>query len=423
MCDTLGIGPGYTGSGISIFGKNSDREADETQLVLSIPRKVYPEHQDLQCTYITIPQAGATHAMVISKPFWIWGAEMGVNEKGVAIGNEALFTRVKSENKPGLIGMDLLRLALERGASALEAAQVIISLLEKYGQAGPCGYRDKKFSYMNSFLIMDRACIMTLETAGRDYALKYQTGHAAISNGISITSDWDQSSLPVGTDLRTFTDPLTTFFAGSKVRKGRNDAAILKAKGPISAFDVFQMLRSHNGRTHSKGFNRDVCMHASDPLIRRSQTTGSMVVEMHQDNKFRIFVTAGSAPCLTPFKPFMPAAPFADAGRGDGCYSEDSYWWRHEQYHLSAILRYDAVRPLAEGLIMDCESEWAAAMPAHEWDSTEKTLVEVSHKAFVDAENMERGLIDQMERMERPGFKLSHLFWRHMAGRSGVPVA
>jgi secernin len=422
MCDTMGIGAAFTGSEISIFGKNSDREADEAQLVQAIPRKSFPERQNLQCTYITIPQAVATNATVISKPFWIWGAEMGVNEKGVAMGNEALFTRVKPEKKPGLIGMDLLRLALERAATAEEAAQTIIDLLGAYGQAGPCGYRDKKFSYMNSFLIMDRACIITLETVGRDYAMKHHANHAAISNGITITADWDRSSFPKGTDLRAFTDPLPTFFAGSVVRKGRNDAAILNAKGPISAIDVFQMLRAHNGRTHSKGFNRDVCMHASDPLIRRSQTTGAMVVELHADGKLRIFVTAGSAPCLTPFKPFMPAVPFEDAGRGGGCYSDDSYWWRHEQFHLSAILRYDAVRTMAEMPIMDKEAKWVSAMPAHEWDNTEEALVEVSHKAFVDSEGMEKDLIHQMGRMERPGFRLSHLFLRYMAGRSGVPV-
>jgi len=107
MCDTCGIGPELTGSGISIFSKNSDREADETQLVLSVPSKNYPSKEDLQCTYIAIPQAGSTFAMILSKPFWMWGAEMGVNEKGVVIGNEALFTKVKPEKTPGLIGMDL----------------------------------------------------------------------------------------------------------------------------------------------------------------------------------------------------------------------------------------------------------------------------------------------------------------------------
>ncbi len=103
-------------------------------------------------------------------------------------------------------------------------------------------------------------------------------------------------------------------------------------------------------------------------------------------------------------------------------FSNDSYWWRHEQFHLSAMLRYDVVRPLMEGFITDREAKWDAAMPAHGWDSTEKALVEISHKAFVDSEHMERGLIDQIGRMERPGFRLSHLFLRHMARRSGVFV-
>ena len=81
MCDTCGIGPALTGSDISIFGKNSDREPDETQLVVSVPSKTYPSKENLQCTYIAIPQTDKTFAAVLSKPFWMWGAEMGVNEK------------------------------------------------------------------------------------------------------------------------------------------------------------------------------------------------------------------------------------------------------------------------------------------------------------------------------------------------------
>ncbi len=122
--------------------------------------------------------------VLLFKPDWIWGAEMGVNEHGVAIGNEAVFTRTKKE-KAGLIGMDLLRLALERADSAQSAAEVIVDLLAQYGQGGNCGY-SKDFRYDNSFLIVDPTGALVLETAGRSYAAVPVSETAAISNRLTI---------------------------------------------------------------------------------------------------------------------------------------------------------------------------------------------------------------------------------------------
>ncbi len=422
MCDTCGIGPELTGSGISIFGKNSDREADEAQLVLSVPSKTYASKDDLQCTYIAIPQVGSTYATVLSKPFWLWGAEMGVNEKGVVIGNEALFTKVKPEKAPGLIGMDLLRLALERSANAEESAQMIIELLKKYGQAGPCGYRDKQFTYMNSFIIMDRQGIIKLETAGRDYALQRLGGYAVISNGITIAKNWDASSLAAGADFSKFSDPFMTYFSGSAFRKDHNQASILKAKGAIGATDVFALLRDHFADLPAKGFNRDVCMHASDPLIRKSQTTGSLVVELHPNDRFRIFVAGGSAPCLTAFKPFIPAAPIRDLSVGAGYYSDQSFWWRHEFYHINAILRHEIVRPLVAKYILDGESSWTARLPAHAWNSTDPLLAEISSEAFRESNRQEKAMIERMKEIKKTASSLSAWFWKRMARRSGVPL-
>ena len=65
----------------------------------------------LQCTYIEVGQVSHTYAVILSKPAWMWGAEMGANEHGVCIGNEAIFTKMASseDKEEKLLGMDLVR--------------------------------------------------------------------------------------------------------------------------------------------------------------------------------------------------------------------------------------------------------------------------------------------------------------------------
>lgn len=51
--------------------------------------------------------------MILSKPVWMWGAEMGANECGVVVGNEAIWTIDNDgdhdPNVKRLLGMDLVR--------------------------------------------------------------------------------------------------------------------------------------------------------------------------------------------------------------------------------------------------------------------------------------------------------------------------
>jgi hypothetical protein len=137
---------------------------------------------------------------------------------------------------------------------------------------------------------------------------------------------------------------------------------------------------------------------------------------------FRIFVTGGSAPCLTAFKPFIPAAPFRDLSVGAGYYSDQSFWWRHEAYHASAILRYENVLPRVQKYILDEEAQWTATLPAHAWDSADPLLTGISHGAFRESDRQEKAMVERMKEIEKTASGLLSWFWKRMTRRSGVPL-
>lgn len=72
---------------------------------------------------------------------------------------------------------------------------VITSLLEKYGQGGPCSEHDDSHFYHNSFLIADPKEAWVLETSGKLWAAeKIESGYRNISNGLTITTKIDKQS-------------------------------------------------------------------------------------------------------------------------------------------------------------------------------------------------------------------------------------
>ncbi|CAB1346597.1 unnamed protein product [Coregonus sp. 'balchen'] len=192
-CDTFVALPPATQGQRIIFGKNSDRPCDEVQEVVYFPARDYNAGEKVECTYIEIEQAAHTNAVVLSRPAWLWGAEMGANEHQVCIGNEAVWGRESAEDEEALLGMDFVRLGLERAETAQKAVDVIAELLEKYGQGGNCMEDQSGFTYNNSFLISDRTEAWVMETSGKYWAAeKVGDGYRNISNQYSITTKIDK---------------------------------------------------------------------------------------------------------------------------------------------------------------------------------------------------------------------------------------
>ncbi len=247
MCDTFVALSEATANGSVIFAKNSDREPNEAHEVVHVPGAEHGPGDQVQCTYITIPQVERTNAVLLGKPYWIWGAEMGANSHGVVIGNEAVFTKLPYEKQPGLIGMDLLRLGLERADSAEAAVTVMTDLLVEYGQGGNCGHTHD-LRYHNSFLVADPSEAWVLETAGREWAARRVEGSGSISNAITIGGQFDRSSPGLvdravakkwcaGPDdfdfAADYSDLIYTTFSDARVRQCRTSDALAAARGRV----------------------------------------------------------------------------------------------------------------------------------------------------------------------------------------------
>ncbi len=353
MCDTFVAMPPVTADGSIIFGKNSDREPNEAQALEYHPARVYSAGEKLRCTYLTIPQVRQTYGILIGRPFWMWGAEMGANEKGVVIGNEAVWTRMPLMKKSGLTGMDLLRLALERADSAPQALETIVGLLADFGQGGICGFEDKRLAYHNSLIIADPAEGWVLETAGHLWAALKIRDFYAISNGLTIGEAIDECHPQLVKTARTkgwlkkgqtfnfsrcYADWFYTTFSASRRRHDRACELIQAAQGSFNVSSAIAALRDHQTdhyRPDSHLLGNRICAHAANRLARHAtQSTGALVAHLKPEQQ-TYWATGTAAPCTSIFKPvWFGLNVLPDIGPSpDSTYNAQALWWQHEKLH------------------------------------------------------------------------------------------
>lgn len=371
MCDTFVSLPHLNAHGHMILGKNSDREPEEVQVMVRYPARQRGSAQQ-PCTFIAVEHPKTTLEVILSKPFQMWGAEMGVNEKGVAIGNEAVFTKLPLEKKnTGLTGMDMLRLALEVSPTAQAALEYIIELNERYGQDACGGYKDRNMFYHNSFLIADTQEAFVLETAGPFWAVEKVTGFRAISNGLSIGKD-AHSVHPGAADFARkkgwlkkgdeldFAKAFSAFWMPRLARcTNRRTLSESQAKKGFAVQDAFGILRSHAEEPYdpSKGSTGSVCMHASG-LLCPHQTTGSMVAELRHSGQHTVWLTGSPAACLSLFKPFYFGDSVLDETSSG---NRDKYWQQWDAWHKRAILDYTVAHQKIQSEQSRLEMEWIQA--------------------------------------------------------------
>jgi hypothetical protein len=310
MCDTFCV----RRPGGMLFAKSSDRPVDEPQVLEWLRGR--PSGDSVRTTYLTIPDAGAVDVLG-SRPTWMWGLEHGINRHRLAIGNEKVWTVDDPRAAPdALVGMDLVRLALERAATADQAVDVLAGLLDDHGQGGS-GEEGGDEPYWSSFLVVDPDGGWVVETSGRSWVAAPVGEGAAISNRLTLSTEWTRSSPDVdpGSDWDQRRSPAApTGIADHRLAATRR---CISGGDAVTPQHAVAALRDHgDGPWGEPGASGDptpvpadvhddwsgvtVCMH-----VRGYQcTTASMVADLPADPEQpqRVWAASGT-PCSSVYLP------------------------------------------------------------------------------------------------------------------------
>lgn len=388
MCDTFYM----PGRNRAWFGKNSDRKPGEPQAVCILPRG--PEAPETAITGGNLPYPDKGYAVLLSKPSWMRGGEIGVNEKGVAIGNEAVFSRWPVR-KDGVLGMDFLRAALRRAASAEEAVEALVELTERFDQGGNGAYRGRLF-YHNSYLVAGFDGAYVLETAAKRWAWKKLDGPTAISNSYSIGLDFKRLDAETRKAISPVNEKMACYDEADAGRIGQKDAwkpyvesrlhafftrgdsrrraleARLRAEGSDFGLPTaFEALRSRALPDPGQpGKSAIICAHDRDNL--GYPTTASLVVDFDPGRQeAMIWFTGTSYPDLSLYKPVALRGGEFTPLWSDYEYKEDApaslaYWTRgRERYRrggkaLSGEPAFRKTRDEAQARLIEATGRFGA---------------------------------------------------------------
>jgi dipeptidase len=345
MCDSLVAVGSETRNGRTLFAKNSDRPENECQPLLQFPEAFHSPGSRLRCTHIEIPQVEHTNRVLGHSPWWVWGFEHGVNEVGLAVGNHTVFSNEPVEEEPGLIGMDLVRLALERACTARDALDQITTLLAEYGQGGSA-FAPGAAGYHNSFTIADPGEAWLLETTGRRFAAR-RARRDSLSNHFCLGRDWELASSDLeecaraeglwdGADrldvASSFRNPHVPGRI-SEPRWRRSQKLLREAGASLDVPELRHVLRDHGegGPVRLPGSSPEderfytLCMH-SEPV---GTTTASLIAELPKlrSRPWPVWVSFGT-PCTGIFLPVYVAGVIPpELAEGGHEPAESSAWW------------------------------------------------------------------------------------------------
>jgi dipeptidase len=314
-----------TVDGQTLFGHNCNLPPDAPYALVRTPGRDHAPGEVVRAADCVVPQPRHTFAVLAGRSAG-FGYEHGVNERGVVAGWAPVRTRLVGES-PCLTGPDLVRLALERAGTALQAVEVVTDLVGRFGQGAFAGEGEN--SPDAALLLADGREAYVLEAAGRHWVLAQAGSVRAVGASCFMRKDWDRISRGLS-DLAIHRgwwpeDGCKLDFAGALGRRGPDVAEVYHRWGRATL-----QLEQHSGAIDG-AFLRRLLREQGDALQRPERwgpdggprTAASLVVAVGPgEHAVPTAWCAFGPPSASIYLPVVPAAdlPAAyTAAPGEAC--------------------------------------------------------------------------------------------------------
>jgi len=237
---------GHTLLGVNYFGLGSDQGG-----LCVLSSKVHSPGENVVHPRVQIPEVRHTARVLGWQTPGSWGLQFGANEHQLAVGFSSWKSRL-AMTPSGLDGPDLVRLSLERAASARQGLEVLCEMIERHGQSAT--------QADHIFLLADPREAFVVEATGSHWAVLECQQTRAVCDVALIRQDWQRLSRGLAEQVMdngwwpkdgskidfhaTLSDPKNASPAGLK-RWSKATLALAQQEGAIDPYCLRRMLLEH----------------------------------------------------------------------------------------------------------------------------------------------------------------------------------
>jgi dipeptidase len=315
--------------GRTLFGHNNNRQAREGYALVRVEGRAYAPGETLSTGRLSLPQPRQTCTVLAGRRAGQWGYAHGINEHGVAAGVTSVRTRMAND-RTGLSGPDLVRLALERAAGARQAVDLITDLVARHGQHAD----EAAEAQDSSFLVADGREAYAVECCGRFWAEQVVGSVRAVTDICHLRQDWDRIARGLADcaiengwwpangsklDFAQSVRPVGGDGTAGLGRWGRATLVLEQHSGQIDLPLLRRLLADHGGRPGAAGAS--LCQHGGN--ADQPCTSSSLAASVGLAGSLPVAWCAFGPPCAGVWFPLLlpgelPAA-FQEQGEEGAC--------------------------------------------------------------------------------------------------------